>query len=73
MPALISSVLPESLDWRKSSYSQEGNCVELAALPGGDVAMRNSKRPASGVVVFTRSVISAFLQGAKGGEFDDMT
>lgn len=58
--------------WRKSSYSGEGNCVELANTPDGGVAIRNSRFPTAGVVEFTRAEIEAFLLGAKAGEFDDM-
>lgn len=61
-----------TLSWRKSSFSGEGNCVEMAVLPDGSIGMRNSKHPMRGVAVFTRSEIDAFLQGAKAGEFDDM-
>jgi hypothetical protein len=61
------------LDWRKSSYSAEGACVEVAPLPDGDIAVRNSKHPTRGMTVFTRDEMAAFLQGAKAGEFDDMT
>jgi Domain of unknown function (DUF397) len=64
--------MPEALRWRKSSHSGEGNCVELANTPDGGVAIRNSKHPAAGVVLFTRGEIEAFLLGAKAGEFDDM-
>lgn len=58
--------------WRKSSYSSEGNCVEMAELPDGHIGMRNSKRPLEAVAVFTRAQIDAFLRGAKAGEFDDL-
>ena len=44
MPA---SELPE-VTWRKSRRSgpQGGNCVEIAQLPNGQVAIRNSRHPA---------------------------
>ena len=59
--------------WRKSKWSNpSGNCVEVAALPDGDVAVRNSRHPAGPALVYTRAEISAFLAGAKDGEFDDL-
>lgn len=34
------------LIWRKSSHSGSGDqCVEVAALPGGGMAIRDSKHP----------------------------
>ncbi|MEC3982785.1 DUF397 domain-containing protein [Amycolatopsis sp. H20-H5] len=63
--------------WRKSSYSNDGgstgdNCVEAAALPDGRIAIRNSNHPDAGVTYFTRAEMSAWLQGIKAGEFDDL-
>ena len=59
--------------WRKSSHSNsQGNCVELAALPDGSVAVRNSRFPHGPALVYTRAEISALLAGAKDGEFDDL-
>ncbi|MFD7705239.1 DUF397 domain-containing protein [Streptomyces caelestis] len=60
--------------WVKSSASnpEGGNCVEFAALPNGDTALRNSRFPAGPALVFTRSEIEAMLIGAKQGEFDGL-
>ncbi|MBA2474197.1 MAG: DUF397 domain-containing protein [Pseudonocardiales bacterium] len=59
--------------WRKSRHSgQLGNCVETAALDSGDVAMRNSRHPSGPALIFTRDEMTAFLAGAKDGEFDDL-
>lgn len=62
-----------TLRWRKSTASNpSGNCVELAPLTGGDIAMRNSRDPHGPVLVYTRAEIAAFLEGARRGEFDDL-
>jgi hypothetical protein len=56
--------------WVKSSHSgPQGNCVEVAFLAGGDVAMRNSRHPDGAALVFTRPEWEAFLTGARDGEF----
>ncbi|MGH3936304.1 MAG: DUF397 domain-containing protein [Pseudonocardiaceae bacterium] len=58
--------------WRKSRHSgQLGNCVEAAVLDSGEVAMRNSRYPNGPVLIFSRDEMSAFLAGARDGEFDD--
>ena len=59
--------------WRKSQASNpSGNCVEVAALPTGDVAMRNSRHPSGPALIYTRAEVAAFLTGVKNGEFDDL-
>lgn len=59
--------------WRKSGRSAPGgNCVELAALPDGGVAVRNSRFPSGPALVYTPAEIAAFLGGVKDGEFDGM-
>ena len=57
--------------WIKSRRSGPtgGNCVEVAFLDGGEIAMRNSRHPSGPALIFTRSEWDAFLGGAKDGEF----
>jgi Domain of unknown function (DUF397) len=59
------------LVWVKSRRSGPtgGNCVEVAFMPGGQVAMRNSRHPDGPALVFTRAEWDAFLGGAQDGEF----
>lgn len=64
--------LPDAA-WRKSAYSGSvGNCVELASLLDGEIAVRNSRYPDGPALIYTRDEIAAFLSGAKDGEFDDL-
>lgn len=59
--------------WRTSSFSgNNGTCVEVATLPNGHIAVRNSNRPHDGVVLFTRAEMNAWISGVKAGEFDDL-
>jgi hypothetical protein len=57
--------------WEKSKHSNpNGACVEVARLPEGAIAVRNSRFPSGPALVYTRAEIEAFLAGAKDGEFD---
>ena len=59
--------------WRKSQHSNpSGNCVELAELADGGIAIRNSRYPAGPALICSRAEVAAFLRGAKDGEFDSM-
>jgi len=62
----------DGVNWRKSRRSgpQGGNCVEIAHLPNGQVAVRNSRFPSGPALIFTSPESDAFLGGAKDGEFD---
>lgn len=63
--------------WRKSSFSGGGgmgggDCVEVAPLKDGRIALRNSKHPEQGSVLFTRAAMGAWSRAIKAGEFDDL-
>ncbi|MEU4507136.1 DUF397 domain-containing protein [Streptomyces sp. NPDC024089] len=57
--------------WRKSARSNAaGNCVEVARLEGGEIAVRNSRFPSGPALVYTPAEMKSFLLGVKDGEFD---
>jgi len=60
--------------WQKSSFSSTNSeCVELAALPDGGVAVRDTKDDGHGPVLrFTSDEWVAFRQGMAAGEFADL-
>jgi Domain of unknown function (DUF397) len=69
----ISAQLLPDLEWQKSRRSNpSGNCVEMAPLPGGGFAVRNSRHPDGPALIYTRDEIVAFLEGARDGDFDNL-
>jgi Domain of unknown function (DUF397) len=66
------------VQWRMSSFcggtgtSNGGGCVEVAALPDGRIAVRNSNHRDVGAVYFTGPEMAAWIKGVKSGEFDDL-
>jgi hypothetical protein len=77
MPEFTSGAIPASdlpgATWRKSSYSNsQGDCVEVARLPDGMIAVRNSRDPAGPALTFPRAEVAAFIRGARTGEFDNL-
>jgi hypothetical protein len=55
--------------WRKSSWSNNNGCVEVAFVQGR-VAVRDSKERSGPMLVFTAHEWQAFLRGVRAGEFD---
>jgi hypothetical protein len=63
----------DGVTWRKSLHSNpSGNCVELAKLPGGAVAIRNSRFSTGPALLCARADFATFLAGARDGEFDSL-
>jgi len=69
---MTGSATSETPRWRKSTFSDTMNCVEIGELPDGRVGIRNSRHPEHPLAGFTRDEIAAFLRGVQAGEFDDL-
>lgn len=76
MPQVTDGILVTLLweiRWTKSSHSNPyGNCVEVAELAGGSVAVRNSRHPGGPALISPRVAMVAFVQAVKQDKFDDM-
>lgn len=56
--------------FRKADSSDTGGCVEVAALPGGGVAVRDTKNRDRGTQFYTDHEWDCFVDGVKKGQFD---
>lgn len=62
--------MPAATDgWVRSSFCSDNVCVEVRQL-GDLVLVRDSKDPGGPSLRFTAAEFSAFIAGAKAGEFD---
>ncbi|MET9290977.1 DUF397 domain-containing protein [Streptomyces sp. NPDC003077] len=67
------SIEPDSLNWQKSSLTANNSqCFELAVLPDGGVAVRDSKNPSRPHLAFTAGEWAAFKGGVLKGDFDNL-
>jgi uncharacterized protein DUF397 len=55
--------------WRKSTYSADHGCVEVAAF-GDHVGVRDSKDRNGSYLQFTQKEWKAFIAGVRNGEFE---
>lgn len=59
-----------STTWRKSSFSNpHGNCVELAELAAGLIAVRDSRDPDGPAQLYPRAAIAAFVRAVRQDDF----
>jgi Domain of unknown function (DUF397) len=58
------------LKFRASRFCSSGGCVEVAPLPDGRVAVRDSKDKAKPAQIYSADEWRDFVAGVKSGEFD---
>lgn len=58
--AVRQPLLPDELAWFKSSYSEGGNCLEIAAHPAA-IHIRDSKTPAGPVLTVSPGTWTEFV------------
>ena len=65
----------QGASWQKSSFSGNGNnnCVEMASLPTGEIAVRNSRDPNGPTLIYTQAEVDALIRGVRNGDFDNLT
>jgi hypothetical protein len=67
----IDNVDLSDVTWRRSSRSEAGGqSVEVAFLPDGFMAVRDSTKPEGPALIFTPAEWDAFVGGVQDGEFD---
>jgi hypothetical protein len=69
----ISAARLEGAVWRKSQRSNsQGQCVELARLNAGTVAVRNSRDPEGPALICPADGIRELIAGLRSGSIDDL-
>jgi hypothetical protein len=64
---------PNTLAWRKSTFSGGGNdCVEMADAGAEGVAVRNSNHPDAGTLYLDRHPLADLFAAVKLGQLDDL-
>lgn len=65
-----SSTQPLNVGWRKSSFCQNGECVEVAA-EDGEILLRSTRSP-DAPLRLTAAEWQAFVKGVQLGEFESL-
>jgi hypothetical protein len=57
------------LTWRKASFCQSGECIEVARLGAGGILVRDSKQPDKESLSLTPEQWRSLLSGIKSGQY----
>ena len=61
---------PKSVAWRTSTYTREGNCVQIAKLGAGVIGIRDSKDPNGPHLLLTHAPLATLLGQIKTSTLD---
>lgn len=59
--------------WRISSFSGAHNCVAVARLDDGSVAVRNSNHPEATALLLSADSVRVWIDGVKAGDLDGLS
>ncbi|RFS84949.1 DUF397 domain-containing protein [Actinomadura spongiicola] len=57
----------KSVAWRTSTYTREGNCVQIAELEARVIGIRDSKDPDGPYLPLSQAVLATLLTQIKAG------
>ncbi|MCW2919603.1 MAG: putative regulator protein [Actinomycetia bacterium] len=61
----------QDVTWKKSRRSNpSGNCVEIAELADGAIAVRDSRQQAGPALIYSRTEIGVLISRARAGGLD---
>jgi len=61
----------DALVWKSARSCTGGNCVQVA-VAGDVIALRDSKNQDGAVLIYSTDEWTAFVEGVKSGDFDDI-
>lgn len=63
----------DQLTWRKASFCQSGECIEVARHDADGMLVRDSKQPAQGTLSLTSAQWRSLLSGIKAGQYSHLS
>ena len=70
MADAVEAVDLHAVSFTTSSFCSADGCVEVGRLADGEIAVRDSKDRSRPALIFTADEWTAFIKGARAGEFD---
>jgi hypothetical protein len=62
-----------NIQWFTALSCAGGNCIQIAETEDGNVLIGDTKNPTGPTLSYTHDEWTAFLRGAKNGDFDNLS